>query len=114
MDRADTCEQACKEAKRRATKAKEEHSDLSKEASQVEMELSKASEQLVTTTQKQEEKEKALVAAELEVHTFNRRVQGLDGDLEQCEDKLLLATHKLDKAATAVDENDRMRKVLEN
>ena len=52
MDRADTCEQACKEAKRRATKAEEEHADLSKKASQVEMELSKASEQLVTTTQK--------------------------------------------------------------
>ena len=36
MDRADTCEQARKEAKRRATKAEEEHADLSKKASQVE------------------------------------------------------------------------------
>ena len=45
---------------------------------------------------------------------MNRRVQSLEGDLETCEDKLLLATQKLDKAATAADDSDRMRKVLEN
>ena len=44
---------------------------------------------------------------------MNRRVQSLEGDLETCEDKLLLATQKLDKAATAADDSDRMRKVLE-
>merc|ERR550519_2357537 len=31
-----------------------------------------------------------------------------------CEDKLLLASQKLDKAATAADDSDRMRKVLES
>ena len=36
-------------------------------------------------------------AAELEVSALNRRVQGLEGDLETCEDKLLQATQKLDK-----------------
>merc|ERR1712011_63498 len=59
-------------------------------------------------------KENALLSAELEVNALNRRVQGLEGDLETCEDKLLQATNKLDKAATAGDDSDRMRKVLEN
>merc|ERR1719317_843026 len=60
------------------------------------------------------EKENSLSSAELEVNALNRRVQGLEGDLETCEDKLLLATQKLDKAATAADDSDRMRKVLES
>jgi chromosome segregation ATPase len=45
---------------------------------------------------------------------MNRRVQGIEGDLETYEDKLLLATQKLDKAATASDDSDRMRKVFES
>merc|ERR1711902_394202 len=60
------------------------------------------------------EKANALLSAELEVNALNRRVQGLEEDLEKCEDKLLQATNKLDKAATAADDSDRMRKVLEN
>merc|ERR1711913_243570 len=60
------------------------------------------------------EKENALSSAELEVNALNRRVQSLEGDLETWEDKLLLATQKLDKAATAADDSDRMRKVLES
>merc|ERR1711988_1048531 len=66
------------------------------------------------TTEKLKEKENALLSAELEVNALNRRVQGLEEDLEKCEDKLLVATNKLDKAATAADDSDRMRKVLEN
>merc|ERR1719462_409943 len=34
--------------------------------------------------------------------------------MENTEDRLLLASQKLDKAATAVDDSDRMRKVLES
>merc|ERR1712158_6924 len=49
-----------------------------------------------------------------EVNALNRRGQSLEGDLETCEDKLLLATQKLDKASTAADDSERMRKVLEN
>merc|ERR1712165_564823 len=74
----------------------------------------KTKEELATTTQKLDDKEKALLAAEMEVNTLNRRVQHLEGDLEVCEDKLLLATQKLDKAATAADDSDRMRKVFES
>merc|ERR1712087_256193 len=66
------------------------------------------------TTEKLKEKENSLLSAELEVNALNRRVQGLEEDLEKCEDKLLIATNKLDKAATAGDDSDRMRKVLEN
>merc|ERR1712000_581617 len=58
--------------------------------------------------------ENSLSSAELEVAALNRRVQSIEGDLETCEDKLLLASQKLDKAATAADDSDRMRKVLES
>merc|ERR1711970_64524 len=113
MDRADTLEQNCKEAKRRANKTEEEHGELLKKATQIEAELKKVSENLINTSQIVEGKEKALLAAELEVTNLNRKVQGLDGDLERSEDKLVLATQKLDKAATAADDNGRMRKVLD-
>merc|ERR1712242_376232 len=108
MDRSDACEQAAK-----AAKAEEEVADLVKKAQQLEVELDKTTEELLTTTEKLKEKENALLSAELEVNALNRRVQGLEEDLEKCEDKLLQATNKLDKAATAGDDSDRMRKVLE-
>merc|ERR1712055_199983 len=113
MDRSDACEQAAKDAKVRAAKAEEEVADLVKKAQQLEVELDKTKEELQLTTEKLKDKENSLSAAELEVNALNRRVQALEGDLETCEDKLLLATQKLDKAATAADDSDRMRKVLE-
>ena len=58
-----------------------------------------------------EEKEKSLMAAEAEVNALNRRVQGLEEDLEKTEEKLLVANQKLDKAATAADDSERMKKV---
>ena len=48
------------------------------------------------------------------MNALNRRVQGLEEDLEKSEDKLLIASQKLDKASTAADDSERMRKVLEN
>merc|ERR1711892_1646008 len=114
MDRSDVCEQAAKDAKVRAAKAEEEVADLVKKAQQLEVELDKTQEELLTTTEKLKEKENSLSSAELGVNALNRRVQGLEGDLETCEDKLLLAPNKLDKAATAADDSDRMRKVLES
>ena len=54
-------------------------------------------EELITCTEKLKDKENSLNAAEMEVSALNRRVQGLEGDLETCEDKLLQATQKLDK-----------------
>merc|ERR1711970_1035512 len=63
MDRADACEQAAKDAKARATKSEEEVAELVKKSQQLEVELDKASEELLTTTQQLDEKEKALLAA---------------------------------------------------
>merc|ERR1712215_351539 len=51
MDREDVCEQAAKDAKVRASKAEEEVADLVKKAQQLEVELDKTQEQLVTTTE---------------------------------------------------------------
>merc|ERR1712156_390890 len=93
MDRSDACEQAAKDAKVRAAKAEEEE----------EVELDKTKEELSLTTEKLKDKENSLQSAELEANALNRRVQALEGDLETCEDKLLVATQKLDKAATAAD-----------
>merc|ERR1712203_807694 len=86
MDRSDVCEQAAKDAKVRAAKAEEEVADLVKKAQQLEVELDKTKEELSLTTERLKEKE----------------------------NKLLQATNKLDKAATAADDSDRMRRVLEN
>merc|ERR1712173_271506 len=77
-------------------------------------ELDVTNERLGIVTLQLEEKEKALLAAEAEVNALNRRVQGLEEDLEKTEEKLLTANQKLDKAATAADDSERMKKVLQN
>ena len=61
-----------------------------------------------------DEKVKALLAAEMEDSTLNRQVQHIEGHHKVCEDKPLLSTQKLNKAATAADDSDRMRKVFES
>merc|ERR1719450_294303 len=45
---------------------------------------------------------------------LDRRIQMLEEDLEKSEERLLIATQKLDQASTAADDNQRMCKVLEN
>merc|ERR1711874_517217 len=55
----------------------------------------------------------ALSAAELEMNALTRRVSGLEEDLEKTEEKLLVANQKFDKAATAADDSERMKKVLQ-
>merc|ERR1711981_1006670 len=47
-------------------------------------------------------------------NALNRRVQQLEEDLEKNEEKLIVAAQKLDKAATACDDSERMSKVLAN
>merc|ERR1712179_801913 len=78
MDRSDACEQAAKDAKVRAAKAEEEVAELVKKSQQLEVELDKTTEELLTTTEKLKEKENSLLSAELEVNALNRRVQGLE------------------------------------
>merc|ERR1719273_1994531 len=83
-------------------------------ARQLETELDVTSERFSIISMQLEEKEKSLLAAEAEVNALNRRVQGLEEDLEKSEEKLLIAAQKLDKAATAADDSERMSKVLQN
>merc|ERR1712226_1838701 len=47
------------------------------------------------------------------MNALNRRVQGLEEDLEKTEEKLVANT-KLDKAGTAADDSERAKKVFEN
>merc|ERR1712192_56229 len=61
-----------------------------------------------------EEKEKQLSATELEMASLNRRVSGLEGDLEMTEEKMVAAVAKLDKAATAADDSERAKKVFQS
>merc|ERR1719379_1840054 len=114
MDRADACEEGCKQAKVRAEKAEDEVAELLNKARQLETELDVTSERLSIITMQLEEKEKSLLAAEAEVNALNRRVQQLEEDLEKNEEKLVVAVSKLDKAATACDDSERMSKVLAN
>merc|ERR1712241_442836 len=65
MDRSDACEQAAKDAKVRAAKAEEEGAELVKKSQQLEVELDKTKEELLTTTERLKEKENALAGAEL-------------------------------------------------
>merc|ERR1711890_210430 len=60
MDRADVCEQASKDAKVRASKAEEEVEELVKKSQQLEVELDKTTEELLTTTEKLKDRECAL------------------------------------------------------
>merc|ERR1711962_617718 len=113
-DRCDACEEASKVAKIRAEKAEEEVLELMNKARQLETELDVTTEKLSLIPLQLEEKEKSLMAAEAEVNALNRRVQGLEEDLEKTEEKLLTANQKLDKAATAADDSERMKKVLQN
>ena len=71
-------------------------------------------EKLSVSEMKQKQKEAQVLAAEAEFNRLNRRVQELEEDLETTETKFVLASQKLDKAATTADDSDRMKKVLEN
>merc|ERR1712115_639638 len=64
-DRVDVCEEQCKAARIRASKAEDEVDELMTKARQL------------------EEKEKQLAASELEMNALNRRVSGLEEDLEK-------------------------------
>jgi chromosome segregation ATPase len=95
--RCDVSEEASKAAKLRAEKAEEEVLELVAKARQLETELDLTSEKLALITLQLEEKEKSLMASEAEMNALNRRVQGLEEDLEKNEEKLLVANQKLDK-----------------
>merc|ERR1711921_11114 len=82
-DRVDKCEEACKAARLRASKAEDEVDELMTKARQLETELDLTNEKLGVVSLQLEEKEKALLAAEAEMNALNRRVQNLEEDLEK-------------------------------
>merc|ERR1712223_2264488 len=84
-DRVDVCEEQCKAARLRASKAEDE---LVTKARQLETELDLTVEKLGIATLQLEEKEKALSASELEMNALTRRVSGLEKDLEKTEEKM--------------------------
>merc|ERR1712088_229741 len=106
-DRVDVCEEQCKAARLRASKAEDEVDELMTKARQLETELDMTTEKLGIATLQLEEKEKQLSATELEMNALNRRVSGLEEDLEKTEEKMVAAVAKLDKAATASDDSER-------
>merc|ERR1712117_137140 len=83
-DRVDVCEEQCKAARLRASKAEDEVDELMTKARQLEM------------------------------AALNRRVSGLEEDLEKTEEKMVAAVAKLDKAATASDDSERAKKVFQS
>merc|ERR1711872_761808 len=104
-DRVDVCEEACKAARIRAQKGEDEVEELMNKARQLETELDLTVERFGIVSLQLEEKEKALAAAELEMNALNRRVSGLEEDLEKTEE-MAAAVGKLDKAATASDDSE--------
>merc|ERR1712243_333285 len=113
-DRVDVCEEACKAAKIRAQKGEDEVEELMNKSRQLETELDLTVERFGIVSLQLEEKEKALAAAELEMNALNRRVSGLEEDLEKTEEKMVAAVAKLDKAATASDDSERAKKVFQS
>merc|ERR1711878_79950 len=103
-DRTDQVEEQSKQAKIRAEKAEDEVAELAAKARQLETELDLNTERLGIVTLQLEEKEKTLAAAELEMNALNRRVSGLEEDLEKTEEKLLQADTKKVFENKAVDD----------
>merc|ERR1712126_432964 len=78
----------------------DEFAELAAKSRQLETELDLTTEKLGIVSLQLEEKEKSLLAAEAEMNALNRRVSGLEEDLEKTEEKLVAANTKLDKAGT--------------
>merc|ERR1712080_392293 len=111
--RVDKCEEACKAARLRASKAEDEVDELMTKARQLETELDLTNERFGLVSIQLDEKEKMLASAELEMNSLNRRVSGLEEDLEKTEEKMVAASGKLDKAATASEDSERAKKERE-
>ena len=85
-----------------------------KQAQQLEMTVDKVKEDLVQMEEKLAEKDTALNNGEMELANLDRHVQEIENSLEDCDDMMLAAVNKLDKAQTACDDTERLRKVMEN
>merc|ERR1712179_451652 len=92
----------------------DEVEELMTKARQLETELDLTNEKFGFVSIALDEKEKTLAATELEMAALNRRVSGLEEDLEKTEEKMVAAVGKLDKAATASDDSERAKKVFQS
>ena len=85
-----------------------------KQSQQLEVQVDKVKEDLSLMEEKLAEKEIALNNGELELAALDRRVQEIENSLEDCDDMMLNAVNKLDKAQTACDDTERLRKVMKS
>ena len=113
-DDADTWEEKARNANIRRAKLEGELSDLITKSQKLESECDKAREELAQMEEKLEQKDTALNNGEMELSNLNRRVQEIENSLEDCDDMMNAAVNKLDKADCAIDDNDRLRKVMES
>jgi len=114
MEKQETMENHFRTAETRELKTKEEVAELKKRLDQLTSEHAVAQEQLSKVTATLEEKEKKLTAAELEVNALGRKVQTIEENFENTEEKLKTASDSLVQVMHTGDESERMRKVLEN
>merc|ERR1711970_352315 len=114
MNDSDTWEVKARNANMRRAKLEEDLDDLIMKSQKLEVELDKAKEELALMEEKLSEKDSALNAGEMELSNLNRQVQEIENSLEDCDDMMTLAVQKLDKAETACDDNERLRKVMES
>merc|ERR1711971_532577 len=102
-DRVDVSEEQCKAARLRASKAEDEVDELVTKSRQLETELDMTGEKLGIATLLLEEKEKQLSATELEMASLNRRVSGLEGDLEMTKKVFQSKADEDDKRITGLE-----------
>merc|ERR1711971_968814 len=93
----------CKAARLRASKAEDEVDELVTKSRQLETELDMTGEKLGIATLLLEEKEKQLSATELEMASLNRRVSGLEGDLEMTKKVFQSKADEDDKRITGLE-----------
>merc|ERR1712123_179692 len=106
-DRSDVAEEASKAAKVRADKAEDEVAELVAKSKQLETELDMTGERFGIVSLQLEEKGKTLLAAEAEMNSLNRRVQGSEEDEKRItilEKELKDAREKAEAADNSYDE----------
>ena len=106
MDKCDVAEEPMKAAKIRASKAEDEVVELTAKSNQLETELDLTSEKCGIISLSLADKEKALQAAKLEMNALNKRGQSIKGHLEVNEEQTIIASSKLYKSITAVDDSE--------
>lgn len=112
-DRVDQLEQKLIEHLAVSEKNQEAILVLQKRIYQIQTDLGTAQTQFAETTEKLDNTNKSLTAAETEVASLTKRVRALEEDFESTETRLVQTQLKLEQASKAADDSERGRKVLE-